>query len=98
LRCATAGSRSSTFSPADEGHGFARPINNLALLMESEKFLAQHLSGRYQEGGTAEEVGRLKEITVDPKTVVLVKKIDIQGQSVPPSPLSTCRRAPTTIR
>jgi dipeptidyl aminopeptidase/acylaminoacyl peptidase len=60
----------------DEGHGFARPINNLALFMESEKFLAQHLGGRYQEGGTAEEVTRLKEITVDPKTVVLAKKID----------------------
>jgi dienelactone hydrolase len=60
----------------DEGHGFARPINNLALFMESEKFLAQHLGGRYQEGGTQEEVARLKEITVDPKTVVLAKKID----------------------
>src|SRR3984893_11430826 len=60
----------------DEGHGFARPINNLALFMESEKFLAQHVGGKYQEGGTAEEIARLKEITVDPKTVVLAKKID----------------------
>jgi dienelactone hydrolase len=60
----------------DEGHGFARPVNNLALYMESEKFLAQHLGGRYQEGGTTEVVARLKEITVDPKTVVLAKKID----------------------
>ena len=51
----------------DEGHGFARPINNLALFMASEKFFAQHLGGKYQEGGTAEEVARLKEITVDPK-------------------------------
>lgn len=60
----------------DEGHGFARPVNNLALYMESEKFLAQHLGGRYQEGGTTEVVARLKEITVDPKSVVLAKKID----------------------
>ncbi len=60
----------------DEGHGFARPINNLALMMESERFLSQHLGGRYQDGGTTEEVARLKEITVDPKTVVLAKKID----------------------
>jgi hypothetical protein len=60
----------------DEGHGFARPINNLALFMESERFLAQHLGGRYQDGGTTEEVARLKEITVDPKTVVLAKKLD----------------------
>jgi dipeptidyl aminopeptidase/acylaminoacyl peptidase len=60
----------------DEGHGFARPINNLALFMESEKFLALHLGGRYQEGGTSEEVARLKEISVDPKSVVLAKKVD----------------------
>lgn len=60
----------------DEGHGFARPVNNLALFMASEKFLAQHLGGRYQEGGSPEEVARLKEITVDPKTVVLAKKVD----------------------
>lgn len=60
----------------DEGHGFARPVNNLALFMASEKFFARHLGGRYQEGGTPEEVARLKEITVDPKKVVLAKKID----------------------
>jgi len=60
----------------DEGHGFARPVNNLALFMASEKFFALHLGGKYQEGGTPEEVARLKEITVDPKTVVLAKKID----------------------
>ena len=60
----------------DEGHGFARPINNLALFMQSEKFLAQHLGGRFQEGGTPEELARLKEISVDPKTVVLAKKVD----------------------
>ena len=67
----------------DEGHGFARPINNLALFMESERFLAQHLGGRYQQGGTAEEVARLKEITVDPKTVVLAKKVDAGSVGTP---------------
>jgi dipeptidyl aminopeptidase/acylaminoacyl peptidase len=68
---------------ADEGHGFARPINNLALFMASEKFLAQQLGGRYQQGGTEEEVARLKEITVDPKTVVLAKKVDSGAVGVP---------------
>jgi dipeptidyl aminopeptidase/acylaminoacyl peptidase len=67
----------------DEGHGFARPVNNLALFMESEKFLAQHLGGKQQEGGTAEEVARLKEITVDPKTVVLAKKVDPETIGAP---------------
>lgn len=55
----------------DEGHGYARPINNMAMMMAAEKFLASHLRGRYQEGGPADVVTRLKEITVDPKTVVL---------------------------
>ncbi len=60
----------------DEGHGFARPVNNMASVMATEKFFAKHLGGRAQEGGTAEVVARLKEITVDPKTVVIAKKVD----------------------
>jgi dipeptidyl aminopeptidase/acylaminoacyl peptidase len=71
----------------DEGHGFARPINNLALFMASEVFLAKHLGGRYQEGGTPEEVARLKEISVDPKSVVLAKKVD-PGAVGTPKPAS----------
>ncbi|MGC9998165.1 MAG: S9 family peptidase [Terriglobia bacterium] len=57
----------------DEGHGFARPVNNMASLMATEKFFAKYLGGRYQEGGTPEVVARLKEVTVDPKTVALAK-------------------------
>jgi dipeptidyl aminopeptidase/acylaminoacyl peptidase len=67
----------------DEGHGFARPVNNLALFMEAEKFLAQHLGSRFQEGGSPESVTRLKEITVDPKTVVLAKKVDAAAVGLP---------------
>ena len=67
----------------DEGHGFARPINNLALFMATEKFLADHLGGRYQQGGTTEETARLTELTVDPKTVTLAKKVDASTVSAP---------------
>ncbi len=67
----------------DEGHGFQRPVNNSALFMESEKFLAQHLGGRYQEGGTTEAVARLKEIAVDPKTVVVAQAIQANAVGVP---------------
>lgn len=67
----------------DEGHGFARPVNNLAMFMSSEKFLAKYLGGRYQEGGSKESVQRLAEITVDPKTVVLAKKVDAKAVGVP---------------
>ncbi|UYZ61526.1 S9 family peptidase [Hymenobacter weizhouensis] len=58
----------------DEGHGFARPVNNMAMLAAAEKFLAQHLKGRYQESMTPAVAQRLQEITVDPKTVVLATK------------------------
>jgi dipeptidyl aminopeptidase/acylaminoacyl peptidase len=60
----------------DEGHGFARPVNNMAMFAESEKFLAKHLGGRYQQTMTPEVAKRLTEITVDPKNVTLVKPVD----------------------
>ncbi len=67
----------------DEGHGFARPVNSMALWAASEKFFAKHLGGRFQDGGTPEVVKRLTEITVDPKTVVLSRKADMSDVSVP---------------
>jgi dipeptidyl aminopeptidase/acylaminoacyl peptidase len=51
----------------DEGHGFARPVNNMAMLAAAEKFLSQYLGGRYQESMTPEVAKRLSEITVDVK-------------------------------
>jgi len=36
----------------DEGHGFQRPVNNMASFAAAEKFLAKYLGGRYQEGAT----------------------------------------------
>jgi dipeptidyl aminopeptidase/acylaminoacyl peptidase len=68
----------------DEGHGFARPVNNMAMFAASEKFLAKYLGGRYQETMTPEVTVRLKEITVDPKTVTLPKKVETS--SVLPKP------------
>ncbi|MCS7044489.1 MAG: prolyl oligopeptidase family serine peptidase [Bryobacteraceae bacterium] len=55
----------------DEGHGFARPVNNLAMIAAVEKFLAKYLGGRYQESMPPEVEKRLKELTVDPATVKL---------------------------
>jgi dipeptidyl aminopeptidase/acylaminoacyl peptidase len=67
----------------DEGHGFARPVNNMASVMATEIFLAKYLGGRAQTDGTPEVMARLKEVTVDPKTVVLAKKIDASTVSAP---------------
>jgi hypothetical protein len=62
----------------DEGHGFARPVNNMAMLAGSEKFLSQHLGGRYQESMPEAVAKRLQEITVDPKTVKLASQTNVK--------------------
>jgi dienelactone hydrolase len=67
----------------DEGHGFQRPVNSMALWAASEAFFAKHIGGRFQEGATPEVATRLKEITVDPKTVVLSKAVDAAAVGVP---------------
>ncbi len=67
----------------DEGHGFARPVNNMAMIAAAEKFFASYIDGRYQESATPEVAERLKEITVDPKTVVLAKKINAGSIGAP---------------
>jgi len=66
----------------DEGHGFARPVNNMAMFSQAEKFFAKYLNGRYQESATPEVTARLKEITIDVKTVTLPKKVEV-ATSVP---------------
>jgi dipeptidyl aminopeptidase/acylaminoacyl peptidase len=53
----------------DEGHGFARPINNLAMVTAMEGFFEKYLGGRSQKDVPEDVAAKLKEITVDPKTV-----------------------------
>src|SRR6266436_7126650 len=60
----------------DEGHGFARPVNNMAMFSEAEKFFAKFLGGRYRQDMKPEVAARQKEITVDVKTVTLPKKVE----------------------
>jgi dipeptidyl aminopeptidase/acylaminoacyl peptidase len=67
----------------DEGHGFARPINNMAMFLAAEKFLAKHLGGRAQTDAKPEVEARLKEIMVDPKTVKLAPKVSTTGAAAP---------------
>jgi dipeptidyl aminopeptidase/acylaminoacyl peptidase len=67
----------------DEGHGFQRPVNNMAMFMAAEKFLAKYMDGRYQEGATPEVTRKLAEIMVDPKTVTVTKKVDTAAVGLP---------------
>jgi dipeptidyl aminopeptidase/acylaminoacyl peptidase len=61
----------------DEGHGFAKPVNNLGMVAASEKFLAKYCGTRYQESMAEDVAKRLKENTVDISKVVLVKKSNV---------------------
>ena len=69
----------------DEGHGFARPVNNMAMFALAEKFLAKYLGGRYQESMTPEVTQRLKEVTVDVKTVTLPKAVSSTSEVPKPA-------------
>jgi dipeptidyl aminopeptidase/acylaminoacyl peptidase len=69
----------------DEGHGFARPLNNMAMVATAEKFMAKFLGGRYQQDTKPEVAARLKEITVDVKTVTLPKKVEANAAAPKPT-------------
>jgi dipeptidyl aminopeptidase/acylaminoacyl peptidase len=69
----------------DEGHGFARPVNNMAMFASAEKFLAKYLGGRYQESMTPEVSQRLKEINIDVKTVTMPKMLTATAEAPKPA-------------
>jgi dipeptidyl aminopeptidase/acylaminoacyl peptidase len=58
----------------DEGHGYARPVNNMAVLAAAERFLAKHLGGRFQESMPPDVAERVKVLTVNVKELSLVTK------------------------
>ena len=65
----------------DEGHGFARPINNLAMVTAMEQFFPKYLGGRAQQDVTADVEAKLKEMMVDPKTVS--GEVTLKGSTAP---------------
>lgn len=58
----------------DEGHGFRKPVNNMAMFAEIERFLAPILGGRYQEDMPEDVAARLEEMRVDVSSVVYSEK------------------------
>ncbi|MEM8583673.1 MAG: alpha/beta fold hydrolase [Bacteroidota bacterium] len=65
----------------DEGHGFSKPVNNMAFLAAAEEFMAEHLGGRYQEERSEEVANKLAELRVDISTVTLPEAIDEAAMS-----------------
>lgn len=53
----------------DEGHGFRKEINALAMTAALERFFAEHLGGRYQAEMSPELEAQLEVLTVDVDTV-----------------------------
>ena len=53
----------------DEGHGFQGRENRLAMYAAIERFLADQLDGRFQEGTAPEVAERLAALTVDVDSV-----------------------------
>lgn len=62
----------------DEGHGFAKPVNNMGMIAAAEKFLSKYTGTRYQEDMPDDVAKRLKEMTVDISKVVLEKKPEVK--------------------
>ena len=57
----------------DEGHGFTRPVNRLAAFAVTEQFLAHYMGTRYQDDMSSEVAGRVKQLTVNPQSLVGVE-------------------------
>ncbi len=70
----------------DEGHGFRRKENRLAVSVAIERFFARHLGGRYQEDVPPEIARRLQELTVDIQSVKLpeTSKETLSSEALPP--------------
>lgn len=53
----------------DEGHGFAKPVNRMAMYAEIEAFLADQIGGRHQREMPDEVAKRLEQLRVDVRKV-----------------------------
>jgi dienelactone hydrolase len=68
----------------DEGHGFAKPVNNMAMFAEIERFLAPIMGGRFQEEMPEDVAKRLEEIRVDITSVEYNPLGEVEVDSVLP--------------
>lgn len=68
----------------DEGHGYSKPVNNMAMCAEIEKFLSEVIGGRYQKDMPDDVAKRLKELTVDINTVTYTAAEKVETASVLP--------------
>ncbi|MEO0349206.1 MAG: alpha/beta fold hydrolase [Cyanobacteria bacterium P01_A01_bin.15] len=70
---------------ADEGHGFRKEINSLAMTAALERFLAEHLGGRHQPDMSAAVQTQLETLTVDVDTVTVNETSEPEIAEVDPA-------------
>jgi len=58
----------------DEGHGFRKPLNNMAMYARVEQFLSKHIGGKVQKDMPDDVSETLKKLTIDIATVELKEK------------------------
>ena len=69
----------------DEGHGFRKEINRLAMIGALERFFAEHLEGRYQAEMSPDLQAHLEALTVDIDTVTVSAAGDPEIADVDPA-------------
>ena len=69
----------------DEGHGFRKEVNSLAMTAALERFLAEHLGGRYQPEMSAAVQAQLETLTVDVDTVTVSETSEPEIAEVDPA-------------
>lgn len=68
----------------DEGHGFAKPVNQMAMYAETERFLAEKLGGRYDAVMPPDVAKRLTDLRVDVSKVTYTKPSEVKiARSLP---------------
>jgi dipeptidyl aminopeptidase/acylaminoacyl peptidase len=75
----------------DEGHGFRKPVNNMAMFAETERFLAGILGGRYQDGMPQDVAERLSQLRVDISKVTHEVKKEVKIAKEMPTIVNTLK-------
>ena len=80
----------------DEGHGFAGRENRLAMFADIERFLAQHLDGRFQEDMAPDVEERLAALRMDIADVEMPEAI-VARTDLPAAALDGSMLEPATL-
>lgn len=67
----------------DEGHGFAKPLNRMAMYAAVEEFLAKQIGGRYEKDMPADVRSTLETLRQDISKVEVSRKAENLNRTIP---------------